>query len=140
MSSSNPADLKAHLADAQAIAAAVPIVSLLGALPDTPDGYVVWAVGPLGGPRSRVLMPEFSPDAPPVVMDRLVARVLADATGTCPLCGAVAGLVGPEPPNPERPLLGRGVYYALPVSVGFRHEGECPAVFGEEDRRWFPSL
>jgi len=135
------ADARARMAAAQAAAAQTPILSLIAAPEGTPEGHSAWAVGPLFGPRSIVILPTLSDDAPPRVLERLMARVLATATGTCPLCGEVTGLVGPPIPDPrEGATRGAASFYLLPLTVGVRHAGECPAQFDDSDRRWFPVL
>ena len=119
-----PADLPARLVSSQHAASAVPIVGLLGTPPaGTPDGFSAWAVGALFGERHIVILPTLRSDAPAVVLDRVVARVLATATGCCPLCGRAAG-----------------VDVLTPGVVDVRHDEGCPAVFGPEDSRWFPTL
>lgn len=118
----------------------LPLVALITAPEGTPEGFQAWAVGTPPAPRSIVLLPEISDYAPREVMDRYISRVVADATGTCPLCGQAAGLVGPDLPDPERPQRGRNAFYALPLSVGIRHDLGCPAIFTDADRRWFPSI
>lgn len=134
------ADLRARLAAAQSSAASMPIVSLLGAPPPgTPTGHSAWAVGPLFGRRSIVVMPTLTPAAPAEVHDRLVARVLADATGTCPLCGRAAGL-SQQIPDPENPGRGRAAWARLPLYIDVRHDVGCPAIFTDEDQQWFPIL
>lgn len=118
------ADLRARLAGAHHAASQTPIVSLLGVPPEgTPEGFSAWAVGSLFGERHIVVLPTLSTSAPQVIVDRLVARVLATATGTCPLCGRAAG-----------------VDVFSPSVVDVRHDEGCPATFGSEDSRWFPSL
>lgn len=118
------ADIRARLVAAQHAASRTPIVGLLGNPPEgTPPGFSAWAVGALFGERHIVILPTLSPDAPQVIHDRVVARVLATATGECPLCGRAAG----------HDLL-------APTVVDVRHDEGCPAVFTEDDSRWFPSL
>ncbi|MFB4350427.1 hypothetical protein [Microbacterium sp. CR_7] len=121
---STPADLRARLVSSQQAASAVPIVGLLGTPPaGTPDGFSAWAVGALFGERHIVILPTLSSDAPAVVLDRVVTRVLATATGRCPLCGRAAN-----------------VDVLTPGVVDVRHDEGCPAIFGPEDSRWFPAL
>ncbi|KJL23794.1 hypothetical protein RN51_01329 [Microbacterium oxydans] len=121
---STPADLRARLVSSQQAASAVPIIGLLGTPPaGTPVGYSAWAVGSLFGDRHIVIMPTLDDNAPAVVLDRVVARVLATATGCCPLCGRAAG-----------------VDVLTPGVVDVRHDEGCPATFGPEDSRWFPAL
>ncbi|MCK8468091.1 hypothetical protein M0722_12885 [Microbacterium sp. KSW4-16] len=121
---STSADLRARLVSSQQAASAVPIVGLLGTPPaGTPEGFSAWAVGALFGERHIVILPTLSNDAPAVVLDRVVARVLATATGCCPLCGRAAG-----------------VDVLTPGVVDVRHDEGCPATFGPDDQRWFPAL
>ncbi|MEV7801109.1 hypothetical protein AB0O14_18660 [Microbacterium foliorum] len=121
---STPADLCARLVSSQHAAAVVPIVGLLGTPPaGTPDGYSAWAVGALFGDRHIMILPTVRHDAPSVLLDRVVARVLATATCCCPLCCRAAGVDGLTP----------GV-------VDIRHDEGCPATFGPEDTHWFPAL
>lgn len=121
---STPADLRARLVSSQQAASATPIVGLLGTPPEgTPPGFSAWAVGALFGERHIVILPTLSSDAPAVMLDRVVARVLATATGRCPLCGRASG-----------------VDVLTPDVVDVRHDEGCPATFGPADTRWFPAL
>ncbi|WP_314431861.1 hypothetical protein [Microbacterium lacticum] len=131
------ADTRARLAMAQDSAAKTPIVAQVTPPPGMPEGFAAFAVGPLFGPRAIVVVPALAADAPPAIVDRLVARVLATATGTCPLCGRAAGLVGAPPPDPEHPQRGRAAYYASRLVVDVRHDEGCPAIFDDADARWF---
>ncbi len=128
------ADQRARLAAAQDAAAAMPIVAQVSPPAGTPDGFSAWAVGPLGGPRSIVVVPALVAGAPAALVDRLVARVIATATGRCPLCGHAAGL---SSPIPEPGARGRAAFYAMPVVVEVRHDDGCPALFEADDARWF---
>lgn len=119
-------ELRARVVRAQESAARTPIVSLLGQSPEgVPPGYSAWAVGPLFGVRSLVLMPTLSDDAPPVMEERLIARIVATGTGACPLCGRAAG--GPLVSDEAGPLV-----------IDIRHDEGCPAVITQTDRKWFP--
>ena len=108
-----------------------------------PPNFTAWAVGPWPAdpadapPAGRhvVVLPTLDPAAPFDVQRRYRARIVADGSGTCPLCSGVAGIVGPDP---ERARAG---FHALPVRVGVRHSTGCPAAdFGERERRWFPAF
>lgn len=106
-----------------------------------PPGFAAWAVGrwpndpdtaPAEG-RHVIVLPELDPAAPYEVHRRYMARVIADGTGRCPMCAAVAGIVGPDPEHGHR-----AGFHRLPVVVGIQHATACPAEFTEDDRRWFP--
>lgn len=121
MSTESFLSIKERVTAAQESAASVPIVALLGTPPEgTPDGFSAWAVGPLWGPRSIVIVPTLLPDAPQPVVDRLVARVVATATGACPMCSRTAAL---DPAHPRR--------------LSVQHDNGCPAIFENADARWF---
>lgn len=94
----------------------------------TPPGWVMWRMG-----RSSTVLPELADDAPALVRLRYVARVVANCTGTCPLCEAVAGLTADPIRTPATWLLGA-------VTVGITHAEGCPAVFTDADRPYFPGL
>lgn len=128
------ADQRARLAAAQDAAAAIPVVAQVTPPAGTPEEFSAWAVGPLGGPRSIVVVPALVADAPAAVADRLVARVIATATGLCPLCSRAAGLSSAIPEPGER---GRAAFYARPLVVEVRHDDGCPALFDAADARWF---
>jgi hypothetical protein len=125
---------KARHVEAQVSAAAMPIVAMITPPAGTPKGFDVWAVGPLWGPRSLVALPALDPGAPQEIHDRLIARVLADATGQCPACGGISGLAGPSPEG--SPL----AWQHNELTVAVRHNNGCPATFDEADARWFPTL
>lgn len=101
-----------------------PPVVLLPSDEATPPGWSRWRVG-----RALVLLPTLAPHAPVSVLRRLVARVLANGTGRCPLCGAAADLST----SPERPAS----WTLLPLTVGVTHPEDCPALFTDDDARWF---
>lgn len=133
-------DAKARLAAAQSSAAAMPLVALLGIPPaGTPPHMSAWAVGPFGGPRQVVVVPTLKPEAPPEVVERVVARVLAIGTGRCPLCGGIQEL-SQAIPDPERPMRGRVSWEALPVFLDVRHAPFCPATFEPSEAHWFEGL
>ena len=77
----DPAPLIEHLVDAPA-----------------PPGFSVWSVNS----SAPIVLPTLALDAPIEIRLRYFARLLALATGTCPLCGAVATL-GPTDPEHSRP-------------------------------------
>jgi hypothetical protein len=56
-------------------------------------------------------------------------RIVADCTGTCPLCGAVVTIDG----NPEHPV----AWAVLPVTLSVPHVPGCPAVFADSEAAWF---
>lgn len=133
-----PADLRARLAAAMDRADRAranpldpedwpPVARLAGA--PVPPGFTAWRVGGEDGPVT--VLPSPRPSAPLDFRQRYLARVVANGTGTCPLCGEAAGISGPDP---ERQQAG---YRALPVTVGITHSPQCPALFTEEDRTWF---
>jgi hypothetical protein len=93
-------------------------------------GFTAWRVsGPDGS--STVVLPSLDPKAPFEVHRRYLSRVIANATGCCPLCSAVAE-VSRDPDD------GPAAWRLLEVVISVRHATDCPATFGEDDRRWFP--
>lgn len=124
------ADLRARLARSQGIAArsAAPVVERLDGSP-APPGWEVWRVGGPGGPCT--MLPALAPAAPPGLRRRYLARIVATCTGTCALCGAVAGL--PPHADPRRPA----AWAALPLEVALAHSPSCPCVFTGADKRFF---
>lgn len=95
-----------------------------------PPGWAVWRAGGEGGPLTA--LPDLLPSAPLDVRGRYLARVVANTTGRCPMCPAVASIT-PDSPTPERP----GAWHVLPVRVGTTHAPGCPAIFADDDRRHF---
>jgi hypothetical protein len=94
-------------------------------VPGTPEGYHAWRLG-----RHVTVLPALVDGAPWEMHLRIQARVEANLTGRCPLCGEVADLSA----DPER---GRVGWAATPVTVGIAHSDGCPTVFDDDDRRWF---
>ncbi|CCH77142.1 hypothetical protein BN12_1680008 [Nostocoides japonicum T1-X7] len=141
----NSADLKGTLtglwerAHASAPTGSWPTVTRLAG-PDVPRHMTAWAVGRWSDepdddrPRQIIVTPSLKPDAPASVRRRLLARVIADGSGECPLCSAVAGL-DREPPAPGEP--GIAAWRTMPLHITLTHAVGCPATFGDEDRRHF---
>ncbi|OLT11716.1 hypothetical protein BJF79_23630 [Actinomadura sp. CNU-125] len=134
-----PADLRARLAAAMDRADRAranpsdpedwpPVTRLAGA--PVPPGFTAWRVG--GEDGHVTAMPSVRDSAPLEFRQRYMARVVANGTGLCPLCGEAAGISGPDPEHGH--LAG---YRAVPVTVGITHSPDCPALFTEEDRTWF---
>lgn len=124
------ADLRAALAREWDHGSDWPPVVLLTDHPAAGEGRCVWRV--LGGTASTVL-PALRPDAPPSVHRRYLARVTANLTGRCPLCGQVAGMSA----DPERTP---AAWSVTRLTVAIRHDPACGATFTDADRRWFPSI
>lgn len=118
------ADLRARLAAAWD--GATGGVEHLADAPGVPPGFTMWRVG-----RSSVVLPALAADAPLEVRERYLARVVATATGTCPLCAAVACLGDADPQRTP------GAWAVLPVTLSVPHTTGCPAVFGDQDKRFF---
>jgi hypothetical protein len=95
-------------------------------------GFTAWRVSSPDG-SSTVVLPSLDLSAPFEIHRRYLARVIADATGICPLCSAVAG-VSRDPDD------GRAAFALLPVVVTVRHFPGCGAQFGEDERGWFPAV
>lgn len=129
------ADLRARLAAAADLVARStapgewPTVTRLDGAP-VPPGYAAWRVGGEGGPVTA--LPALAPSAPLDVRRRYLARVVANGSGRCPLCSAVAGIT-PDSPTPDRPA----AWHLMPVRVGITHATACPATFTDDDRRHF---
>jgi hypothetical protein len=130
------ADLRARLAAAWERAHAVqaaevlPLVEHLADAP-APPGWSVWRVGGEGGPVTALPALAAGPAAPMDVQRRYLARVLANCSGRCPSCGAVANLPSADPERTP------AAWQVAPVTVGIVHAPECPAVFTEADRGHF---
>jgi len=103
-----------------------PLLELLTDAP-APPGWAVWRAGGPGG--SLTALPTLLPTAPIGVRWRYLARVVANTTGRCPLCSAVAGVT----PDPGRPA----AWAVLPVVVSVSHAPDCPATFTDDDRVHF---
>ena len=125
------AELKAKAAAAWDSATRTPLVTrLVPPPPGTPEGFAAWSVGD-HPPRSVVVLPALDPQAPFAVHQRYIARVIATATGHCPLCSRAASLNA----DPERTP---AAWQAAPVTVGVVHDHGCPAEFDDADRHLFP--
>lgn len=109
------ADLKATQAQAAETLGANPPVQCLG--PAGIPGHTAWLVGPVNGGGVLVLMRQLRPGAPASLRRRYRARIIANATGTCPRCTASVDLSGQ-----------RGQ---------IAHEPTCSLVFTPRDSRWF---
>lgn len=147
----NAADLRARLAalwervNASTPDDEWPAVTLLtsgSGLDKVPPGFTAYAVGPWdehpenapASGRHVVVLPSVHPNAPLGLRRRLMARAVANGTGTCPLCSAALGL-SQRLPGPGEP--GRAVWHALPVYLAVRHATGCPADdWTETDRGW----
>ncbi len=124
-SHSSSAQARSQLAQAWQDAEAAEAVVLVTDL-DAPPGWACWEVG-----GSRTVLPALSDDAPPEVRDRYISRIRANCQGRCPECGEAAGVsVDPE----QAPA----AWQAIPVVVACRHSFDCPALFTEAERRYFP--
>jgi len=128
-----PADVRARLAATWDTAAHAPeVITRVDGAP-VPPGYTAWSVG-----GSTTALPTLTDDAPFEVRARYFARVRANALGRCPLCDAVAGATVPDPTKHP------AAFHVLPLTVPLRIEhtatatgATCPAVFTDDDRRWF---
>lgn len=89
-------------------------------------GRTTWAVGDI-----RVTLPTLTPEAPPWIIARYFARIHADATGTCALCGAVVTLTA----DPEHTA--RAWATMLPVRLHVPHAAGCAALFEDDEAGWF---
>jgi hypothetical protein len=107
---------------------APPVVERLIDAP-LPPGLTAFRVNNI----STVALPTLADDAPMDVYKRYFARVVAVATGRCPLCDAVAG-VSRDPDD------GRAAFMLLPVQIEIAHLPGCPTRFDESDRCWFPAV
>lgn len=76
------------------------------------------------------MLPALRPLAPVEVRRRYVARVVANATGRCPLCEGVAGVWIDPTRTPA-------AWSVLPVTFQVLHATQCPAQFETRDRKWF---
>jgi len=106
------------------------ITRLVPPPPKTPEGFAAWAVGD-DHPRSIVVLPAITPTATYAQHQRYIARLIADATGHCPLCGQSAGLSL----DPERD---RALWRVAPLVIEVSHVNGCPATFDDEDKHLFP--
>jgi hypothetical protein len=131
------ADIRARLAAAadrvtrSTLPGAWPEVARLDGAP-VPPGFTAWRIGPEGGPVT--VLPTLDPAAPLDVRRRYLARAIGNGTGRCPLCSAVAGVLGPDPEHGHR-----AGFHLLPVTVGIRHAPDCPAEFTDAERHYFPA-
>ncbi|HEU5025238.1 MAG TPA: hypothetical protein VFV01_10000 [Spirillospora sp.] len=105
-----------------------PVMRLAGA--PVPPGYALWRVGGEDGPVTA--LPALRASAPMEFRQRYMARLVANGTGRCPLCGEAASINGHDPEHGRR-----AAYRLLPVTVGITHSPDCPALFTDDDRRWF---
>lgn len=97
--------------------------------PDSlPEHFTLWTVN-----GAAVALPTLSPFAPVEIARRYMARVVATASGTCSLCGAVASI-------DADPMRAPAHWHINPVTVGLTHAPSCPAEFTDEDRQWFPLM
>jgi hypothetical protein len=106
-----------------------PLLELLADAP-APPGWAVWRAGGPGG--GLTALPALLPSAPFGVRWRYLARVVANTTGRCPLCSAVARIT-PDSPRPEH----RAAWSVLPVRVGITHAPDCATTFTDDDRAHF---
>jgi hypothetical protein len=77
--------------------------------PRVPPGWSMWRLG-----FSATVLPALVAHAPRGIHLRYRLRVLADLTGRCHACGAVAS-----------------------IDLAMAHEDGCPTQFSETDRGWF---
>lgn len=104
-----------------------PGVTLLDGGP-VPEGFSAWRVGDDDG--IVTVLPTLLPSAPMDFRRRYFARVIANGSGECPLCGAVAGLSADPVRTPA-------AWHRLPLRLTVRHATDCPATFTEAERRHF---
>lgn len=90
-----------------------------------PDGWQAWRCDDV-----VTVLPALVADAPYEAYHRLLSRVVANCTGECPDCHAVASFNA----DPETHRAG---WALLPVTVAVVHEPGCGAVFGEHEAGWF---
>lgn len=117
------ADSKSRLAAAFSRAHGHPVSRVTDV--SVPAGWQAWRCDDV-----VTVLPALVAAAPLVAHRRLLLRVVANCTGVCPACGAVAGFnVDPE--------THRAGWLLLPVTVAVLHEPGCGAVFGGHEAAWF---